>query len=47
MDASRWAISSRSFNFGYASKLLLLMDGRILHTPSFGGVLGRAVTAAA
>lgn len=38
MDASRWAISSRGFNFGYANKLLVLMDGRSLYTPSFGGV---------
>lgn len=38
MDASRWAISSRGFNYGYANKLLVLMDGRSLYTPSFGGV---------
>ena len=39
MDASRWAISSRGFNFAYANKLLVLMDGRSLYTPSFGGVM--------
>ncbi|MBC8125665.1 MAG: TonB-dependent receptor plug domain-containing protein, partial [Gloeobacteraceae cyanobacterium ES-bin-144] len=38
MDASRWAISSRGFNFGYANKLLVLMDGRSLYSPAFGGV---------
>lgn len=38
MDASRWAVGSRGFNFSYANKLLVLMDGRSLYTPSFGGV---------
>ena len=39
VDASHWAISSRGFNVEYANKLLVLMDGRSLYTPSFGGVL--------
>ncbi len=38
VDASHWAISSRGFNLSYANKLLVLMDGRSLYTPSFGGV---------
>ncbi len=38
VDASHWAISSRGFNVEYANKLLVLMDGRSLYTPSFGGV---------
>ncbi len=38
LNANAWAISSRGFNDEYASELLVLMDGRSVYTPSFGGV---------
>ena len=38
IDASTWAVSSRGFNSRFANKLLVLMDGRTLFEPSFGGV---------
>jgi iron complex outermembrane recepter protein len=51
IDSANWAISARGFNrgspvgsgpgfsFGLTDKLLVLMDGRTLYTPLFGGVL--------
>jgi iron complex outermembrane receptor protein len=33
-----WAISSRGFNGSAANKLLVLIDGRSVYTPLFGGV---------
>ena len=38
IDANKWAITARGFNGRFANKLLVLMDGRALYTPSFGGV---------
>ena len=38
IDASHWAISARGFNLQYANTLLVLVDGRSVYTPSFGGV---------
>jgi len=38
INASTWAISARGFNLQFADKLLVLMDGRALYTPLFGGV---------
>jgi len=38
IDANKWAVSARGFNGRFANKLLVLMDGRTLYTPSFGGV---------
>jgi len=38
IDASKWAISIRGFNGRWANKLLVLMDGRRVYTPEFGGV---------
>lgn len=38
VNSSIWAISSRGFNGPYANKLLVLMDGRSVYTPLFGGV---------
>lgn len=38
IGASQWAISSRGFNDQYANKLLVLLDGRSVYTPAFGGV---------
>ena len=37
IDASRWAISIRGFNTEFANKLLVMVDGRSLYTPVFGG----------
>jgi iron complex outermembrane receptor protein len=38
IDANTWAISSRGFNLQFANKLLVLIDGRAVYTPLFGGV---------
>jgi iron complex outermembrane receptor protein len=38
VNASQWAVSARGFNDPYADKLLVLVDGRTVYTPSFGGV---------
>ncbi len=38
VDAHRWAISVRGFNNQFANKLLVLIDGRVVYTPLFGGV---------
>ena len=38
IDSNTWAISARGFNFQFASKLLVLIDGRAVYTPLFGGV---------
>lgn len=38
IDANKWAVGSRGFSGRYANKLLVLMDGRLLYTPSFSGV---------
>ena len=38
IDGSTWAISIRGFNYRYANKLLVLIDGRAVYTPSFSGV---------
>jgi iron complex outermembrane receptor protein len=38
VDANRWAISVRGFNGVYSSKLLVLIDGRTVYTPTFSGV---------
>ena len=38
IDANKWAIGSRGFSGRFANKLLVLMDGRLLYTPSFSGV---------
>lgn len=35
---SSWAISSRGFNGSTANKLLVLIDGRSVYTPLYGGV---------
>ncbi|MCP4408633.1 MAG: TonB-dependent receptor [Gammaproteobacteria bacterium] len=39
LDSNKWAVSVRGFNGYFANKLLVLMDGRTLYTPSFSGVL--------
>ena len=38
ISANEWAISARGFNGHYANKLLVLVDGRTVYTPSSGGV---------
>ncbi len=38
IGAEKWAITSRGFNGQTANKLLVLMDGRTLYSPSFSGV---------
>jgi iron complex outermembrane recepter protein len=38
IDSNKWAISSRGFNGRFASKMLVLMDGRTVYTPLFSGV---------
>lgn len=41
-DSNSWAISIRGFNSGLANKLLVLVDGRTIYNPVFGGVLWEA-----
>ena len=38
IDGNKWAIAIRGFNGRFANKLLVLMDGRSVYTPLFGGV---------
>ena len=38
IDSNKWAISSRGFNNRFANKLLVLIDGRSVYTPTFSGV---------
>jgi iron complex outermembrane recepter protein len=43
IDANHWAITSRGDNSYLADDLLVLMDGRSLYTPAFGGVTWNTV----
>ncbi len=38
VDSNNWAITSRGFNGVFSNKLLVLVDGRTIYTPSFSGV---------
>jgi len=38
IDSHEWAISARGFNAQFANKLLILMDGRTIYGPAYGGV---------
>lgn len=38
IDAGTWAITSRGFNGRFANKLLVLIDGRSVYTPTHSGV---------
>jgi iron complex outermembrane receptor protein len=38
MNANTWAVTARGFNNQYADRLLVLVDGRSVYTPTFGGV---------
>jgi len=37
LDANKWAISIRGFNDIFSNKLLVLVDGRSVYSPFFGG----------
>jgi iron complex outermembrane receptor protein len=39
ITANAWIISSRGFNTIFANKLLVMIDGRTVYTPLFGGVI--------
>jgi len=38
INANKWAISIRGLNGLYSNELLVLVDGRTVYTPTFGGV---------
>lgn len=38
LSGSKWAITSRGFNGRFANKMLVLVDGRSVYTPTFSGV---------
>jgi iron complex outermembrane receptor protein len=38
INANTWAVSARGFNHQFSDKLLVLIDGRAVYTPLFGGV---------
>ena len=38
INSHEWAVSARGFNDEFANKLLVLVDGRAVYTPTFGGV---------
>ena len=38
INAGAWAISARGLNGQFSNELLVLVDGRNVYTPSFGGV---------
>jgi iron complex outermembrane receptor protein len=38
ITSSTWAISARGFNGRFGNKLLVQIDGRVVYTPTFGGV---------
>lgn len=42
VDSNSWAISIRGFNSALANKLLVLVDGRSIYNPVFGGTLWEA-----
>jgi outer membrane cobalamin receptor len=39
INAHTWAVTVRGFNGRFNNKLLVLMDGRTVYTPNFGGVV--------
>jgi iron complex outermembrane receptor protein len=43
INANTWAISTRGFNGRFTNKLLVLLDGRSVYTPTFGGVFWEAL----
>jgi iron complex outermembrane receptor protein len=38
IDSNKWAISARGFNGRFSAKLLVLIDGRSVYTPTYSGV---------
>src|SRR4051812_32352761 len=38
IDSHEWAVSARGFNAQFANKLLILVDGRTIYGPAYGGV---------
>jgi iron complex outermembrane recepter protein len=38
IDSDTWAISTRGFNEEFSNKLLVMVDGRSVYTPTFAGV---------
>lgn len=38
IDGQKWGVSIRGFNGHFANKLLVLIDGRSIYTPTFSGV---------
>ena len=38
IDSHEWAISARGFDAQFANKLLILIDGRTIYGPAYGGV---------
>ncbi len=38
ITSNRWAVGVRGFNQEFASQLLVLIDGRVVYTPTFSGV---------
>ncbi len=42
IDSNKWAVSARGFNGRFANKLLVLVDGRTVYSPSFSGVYWEA-----
>jgi iron complex outermembrane receptor protein len=38
INSNKWAITARGFNGQFANKLLVLVDGRSVYTPTFAGV---------
>jgi iron complex outermembrane recepter protein len=43
INSNTWAISSRGFNGRFSNDLLVLVDGRSVYTPAFGGVFWDAL----
>jgi iron complex outermembrane recepter protein len=43
ISASSWAISVRGFNGRFSEKVLVMVDGRTVYVPSFGGVFYEVV----
>jgi len=39
MDANKWTVSSRGFSSRITNKLLVMIDGRSIYSPLFGGVM--------
>jgi iron complex outermembrane recepter protein len=38
LESGSWAISARGFNFQFANKLLVMIDGRTVYSPLYSGV---------